>query len=150
MYILDTDVLGFYLREPLNYPHLYRRIKEADAKELLCTTVITVEEMTAGSIASIRNARVQQSEEIVRAYKYLSELINDLKKFIILPFDKEAYNTYQTIPKKVRKGAVNDCRIAAIAISKGYTVITNNGKDFSRIEDETFVKVGYWVNAPQT
>ena len=147
MYTLDTDVLSFYLSEPQKYPHLCSKMEEADAKALLCITVITIEEMTAGAIAYVRNGHVQQSEEIIKAYAYLFELTHDLKKFIALPFDKSAYDIYQRIPKNVRRGAVNDCRIAAIAMSKGYTVVTNNGKDFSRIEAATSVKVEYWVNA---
>ena len=68
MYILDTDVLSFYLTEPQKYPYLCDRIEEADYKALLRITVITIEEMTAGAIAQVRTRRVQQSEEIIQAY----------------------------------------------------------------------------------
>ena len=148
MYILDSDVLGFYLNHPDSYPHLCKKIDDADAKELLCTSIVTVEEIIAGRLAYLRSAPVQKSNNLLQAYKYLLDFIVDIKKFLILPFDKTAYEIFQTIPRNVREGAVNDCRIAAIAFSRNYTVITNNAKDFERIKAAISVKVEYWVTAP--
>lgn len=70
MYVLDTDVLGFYLNNPNQYPYLRDNILSADAKGLLCTTVITVEEMMGGLIDEIRKGATQKSEKkIIEAYK---------------------------------------------------------------------------------
>lgn len=147
MYILDSDVLGFYLNHPDNYPHLCKKIDDADAKKLLCTSIVTVEEAIAGKLNYLRRATVQKSLDVVQAYNYLLDFMIDIRRLLILPFDKDAFEIFQTIPRNVRESAVNDCRIAAIALSRGDTVVTNNGKDFSRIEDATSVKVEYWVNA---
>ncbi|MBI3649819.1 MAG: type II toxin-antitoxin system VapC family toxin [Acidobacteria bacterium] len=148
MYILDSDVLGFYLNYLDNYPHLCQRIAEADAKKLLCTSIVTVEEAIAGKLSYLRRAETQKSIEVIQGYKYLLDFISDISRFLILPFDQQAYEIFQTIPRSVRESAVNDCRIAAIALSRSATVVTNNGKAFSRIEAATSVPVAYWVNAP--
>lgn len=148
MYILDSDVLGFYLNRPDSYPHLCRKIDDADAKELLCTSIITVQEALAGRLDYLRSATVQKSDSVLQAYQYLQDFLIDIRKFLILPFDKAAYQVFQTIPGKVREGAVNDCRIAAIAFANDYTVITNNAKDFERIKMAIPVKVEYWATAP--
>ncbi len=149
MYILDSDVLGFYLNNPDNHPHLSKNIEDADAKGLLCTSIVTVEEVLAGRINHLRTAHVQKDEySLLEAYRYLLEFVCEMPKFLILPFDEAAYAEFKGMPKPLIKGSVNDCRIAAIAISRDYIVVTNNRKDFSRIEAATSVKVEYWVNAP--
>jgi predicted nucleic acid-binding protein len=149
VYILDTDVLAYYLDAPNEYPHLRDNIQDADAKGLLCTSIITVEEMVIGAVVELRKKEYQNGDEIVQQYYYLFELIRDLQRFIVLPFDKRAYDAYQRIPQRVIDNTgTNDCRIAAIALSRDFTVVTNNGKHFSRIEAATSVKVKYWVNTP--
>lgn len=74
--------------------------------------------------------------------------MKDIKSFLVLPFDRAAYDVFQRFPTALRGGRVNDCRITAIALSRDYTVVTNNGKDFEPIKAATGVKVEYWVNAP--
>lgn len=151
MYILDTDVLGFYLNKPDNYQHLTRHIEDADSRGLLCTNIITVEEVLAGKLShlnTVRQMRPRNEELLLEAYRYLLEFMLDIRRFLILPFDKAASDVFQAFPNNIKEHSVNDCRIAAIAYSRDYTVITNNGTDFNRIKAATQVKVEYWVNAP--
>jgi predicted nucleic acid-binding protein len=144
VYILDTDVLGFYLKA--SNPRLTEKVKDAAGRRLLYITVISVEEMMFGSICELHKSHVQKDVvRLTKGYYYVQKLVEDFKRFRILPFDQRAYNEFQGIPRNIRNAHVSDCRIAAIALARKATVVTNNSKDFPSIEGATGVKVEYWA-----
>jgi tRNA(fMet)-specific endonuclease VapC len=76
---------------------------------------------------------LRQKSAVTDAYKYFEELFEALHCFQILPYTNKAEQIYQSLSAKVKRIGTQDCRIAAIACSKGYIVITANVADFERI-----------------
>jgi tRNA(fMet)-specific endonuclease VapC len=73
-------------------------------------------------------------------------LENFLAPFTILEFDSKAAETYAVIRADLEaKGTIigaNDLLIAAHAFSHGLTLVTNNVKEFERVEN---LKIENWV-----
>lgn len=61
-----------------------------------------------------------------------------LERFISLPFDDDASKTYGEIRAQLEKKGTpigpNDLLIAAIALSCGVTLVTNNTREFGRVD----------------
>ena len=105
--------------------------------------------MMFGSICELHKDYVQKdAKKLIKTYYYIQKLTEDLKRFRILPFDQKACDEYMSIPSSVRNAHVSDCRIAAIALARKATVVTNNSKHFPGIQKATGVKVEYWAMAP--
>ena len=129
-YVLDTDSLSNFLDNSRNYPHLVRRILQTD-KPLLFVSVVCVEEYLRFVLAGIQKERA--TDRVVDRYLSLQRFIERINAFQILPFDADALQTFIAIPGAVRQHHPNDCRIAASAMSRGYTVITRNTRHFAKI-----------------
>lgn len=145
MYILDTDTLSFSLYRSDEFPHLIRKIEETDPGEMWIS-VVTAEELIAWGFNQVRNSRKQKFPHIIRVYQILFDRINDLKELQILPFDEAAYREFIAIPAEVQKViGTNDRRIAATALSRGFTVVTHNVQHFSLVPR---LRVEDWAAAP--
>jgi len=145
VYILDTDAFSEYNRNG-RQTELGRRLADVpNPEDSLFLTAVTVEEAIVGRIASIKSSR-NPPERLHLYYRYLLDTYKELQKYQILPFDEAAQEIYERrIPRNVREGRTNDCRIAAIALVHDMTVITMNVKeDFSRIRDACGVKFEDW------
>lgn len=84
-----------------------------------------------GVLAELR--RKERTSKVTQHYEFLRNLISDLNKFQILPYDNHAEAIYQTMSPAIKRIGTKDCRIAASAISRNFTVITRNVDDFRRI-----------------
>jgi tRNA(fMet)-specific endonuclease VapC len=98
----------------------------------LFITVITLEEVLSGSLASIQKFRNKPA--IIRAYAQFQELHQGLQAFQVLPYSVDAENIYRTLSAKSRRIGTQDCRIGAIALAKGFVVVTANVIDFQKID----------------
>ena len=101
---------------------------------------MTLEEALRGALAYLRAQRGKLGE--LAAYDQLLKLHRALTPLNILPFDEGAQSCLLQIPERVRRRHPQDCRIAAIAISRSYAVVTCNTRHFElipgvRIEDWT-------------
>lgn len=145
MYVLDTDTIGNALHRSKDHPDLVRKIKSAKSNELWIS-VVTAEELVAWGFNSVRKSGNQKYPRIIKAYKLLYDRLIDLKQLQILPFDEAAYNEYKTIPAAVQNRiGKNDRRIAATALSRGFTVITHNVEHFKLVPR---LKYDDWTPAP--
>jgi tRNA(fMet)-specific endonuclease VapC len=77
------------------------------------------------------------------------ERLNDLSELIdVRPFDRQAALFYGSVRSSLEKrGEViggNDLLIAAHALSLNWTLVTNNEKEFRRVEG---LRVENWVDA---
>ena len=92
----------------------------------VCMSVITFAELMNGALKS------QHVEHNLAKLKILSQIIR------VEPFDEKAAEKYGYIRSDLeRKGTViepNDLLIAAHALSHGMTLVTNNEKEFSRVD----------------
>jgi tRNA(fMet)-specific endonuclease VapC len=131
MVILDTDHLTAIQRqsEPI-YTILTTRIRHLPASDL-CTTIISVEEQMRGWLTVIGRSRKIQQE--IAAYRHLFALLSFFGAIPILEFDEPAATRYLQLRRsRLRLGSM-DLKIAAIAISRGATLLSRNLKDFRRV-----------------
>jgi predicted nucleic acid-binding protein len=147
VYVLDTDTIGNALHRSNAYPHLVRKIRDANQRELWIS-VVTAEELIAWGFNAVRDRRNQGYPHIINKYKILYDRLNDLKSLQILPFDEAAYREFTSIPPDVQRViGTNDRRIAATALSRGFTIVTHNVGHFSLVPH---LNVEDWTAAPPT
>jgi len=129
--VLDTDILSI-----LNYQEgtSYDRAKMHLASvgdELLCTTIISIEEQLRGWLSYI--AASKKVEREIEGYLRLQTLLDDIGNYAILSFAAAAAMVFASLRKqRVRVGTM-ELKIAAIAISNDAAVATANAAHFARI-----------------
>ena len=130
MYLLDTSVVSNFLDERRYYPQLTVKILNQPPDKIFIS-IITVEEILQGALASIQ--KVKRKSSVIKAYHYFENLFAALHYFQILSYSTEAENVYQSLPAKIKRIGTQDCRIAAIAKVNEFTIVTINVQDFIRI-----------------
>lgn len=131
-YMLDTNICIYAIK---NKPkEVIERLKEHEPGEI-CISSVTYAELIHG---------VEKSKAVNKNRIALTLLLADIE---ILPFDANAAESYGEIRAELeRKGTPIgplDMMIAGHAKSLGYTVVTNNIKEFERIVGLRFEN---WVN----
>ncbi len=126
MYLLDTDILSNLMRRvPPSY--LISRLARVPPGEQF-TSSVTLGELVYGALRSDRAAVLLERIEVVVP-----------TELPVLPFDAAAARRYGEVRADLkRKGTPigdADLRIAAIALSRGLTVVTANERHFGRIVD---------------
>lgn len=124
MFLFDTDTLSQILK-PAPSPNLLIRLAGVPPEQQF-TTAITVGEMLYGAHRSQRRDRLlRQLEE--RVWPNVQ----------ILPFDYASGETYGQIRAELERSgfplAEPDLRIAAITLTRNFTVVTGNVRHFSRV-----------------
>ena len=131
IYMLDTDICIYIIKRK---PESVLRRLESMPPNRLAMSVITFAELMNGAKKS------QHVKDNVARLNALGELLE------IRPFDQKAAVTYGDIRSDLEKrGEVlggNDLLIAAQALSLDWTLVTNNEKEFRRIQG---LKVENWV-----
>ena len=122
-YMLDTNII-IYARNvrPESVLHRFRQYQPGD----LCISSITMAELEYGVCNSSKPLQNRLA------------LLTFLSNIDVIPFDADAARSYGEIRYALKsKGKLigaNDMMIAAHAKSLGYTLITNNTKEFERVE----------------
>ena len=125
MYILDTNVLTLILKYPGQYPHLLRRVRRT-AYEHIWISAISVEEAMRGAF-KLRDQKNNPSG----CYKLIAWIVREYGKYQILPYDDEDIRIFEGFPPAIRRAASpQDRRIAATGIRHGYSIVTQNTRDF--------------------
>ena len=123
LYLLDTDVCVFILRRTSSA--LLERL-QAVPLEHQAMSVVTLAELQYGVRVSTRKQANQDAVDLL------------LRHLTVLDLTRDAALHYAEIRADLRqKGQLigaNDLLIAAHARSLGATVVTNNVKDFGRVE----------------
>lgn len=70
--------------------------------------------------------------------QFLRKIMADYSQFQILPFEPNAQAIYKAVSAETKRLGRNDCKIAAIAIANGLTVVTRNVKHFAQIPNIAF------------
>ena len=129
MYVLDTDVVS--ASDPVKRAYgaeAERRLK-LRSSDLFLTT-ITVAEVRAGILGLEKRGATARSAELAAWWARLL----DLYEGRVLAFDLAAAEAAAKLATASgEKVGWSDLQIAAIAASRGYTVLTRNLKDFRRI-----------------
>lgn len=130
MYLLDTDTFSNLIAKNRQTPVLDRRFRREPLAGIHIS-VILVEEYLNSILPDIN--KYHSSEKVVQVYEVLRLFLQEVERFDVLPFDEPAYEQYLKIPDKIRQAHRRDCRVAAIAATRGYTVVTGNTRDFGKI-----------------
>lgn len=144
MYILDTNILSYYLTQPQNYPYMTAQINKADLKHLLCITIVNAQELMAFSASQVRDRPDQQVHIILEGYRRITGIVEILRRFQILPFDNSAYERFRLLGNVQTAIATRDRRIAAIGLAHDATVVTANTRHFNLVPG---LKVEDWTIA---
>ncbi len=122
-YLLDTNIVSDLVRNPQGRiaQHI-RKIREAQ----VCTSMIVAAELRYGS-AKKQSARLTAQLQTV------------LGALEVLPLQAPADTTYGALRTRLEKAGrpigANDLLIAAQALTLGYTIVTDNEKEFAQIKD---------------
>ena len=131
MFLLDTNICIYLIK---GTDSVLRTRIEAHAPFELAISAVTVAELEYGVAKS---TRVEQNRMALQ---------NFLSAFEIISFDDKDAEQFGIIRAAVeRRGqpiGPYDLQIAAQAITKGYTVVTNNEREFRRVSG---LEVENWV-----
>ena len=129
MSLFDTDTYSNFLR---GSTFIRQRFSLAPPRSVyLCA--ITPEEMLRGRLDAINQVRTRQEARLPIAYDYLMDLVRELNRASILRYDDDAAQIFRDFPASVKRAGSQDCRIAAVALANGFTVITSNTAHFAKI-----------------
>ena len=95
------------------------------------TTIVCVEEQLRGWLARI--AKIADPHRQIAAYAELSDRVNFLASFTLLPWDKEAADRFTRLRKQGLRIGSMDLKIACIAIEHDATLLTRNTVDFAKV-----------------
>jgi len=131
MVILDTDHLTVIQRQSRpTFAFLSARLRRRPPSEIY-TTIINIEEQMCGWLAVIGRSKKVQHE--ISAYRHLHALLSFFGAIPVLDFDEPAAERYQQLQRsRIRIGSM-DLKIAAIAMSRGATLLSRNLSDFRRV-----------------
>jgi tRNA(fMet)-specific endonuclease VapC len=122
-YLLDTNIVSDLVRNPQGRiaQHI-RKIGEGQ----VCTSIIVAAELRYGA-AKKQSARLTAQLQAV------------LGAIEVLPLEAPADTTYGALRAQLEKAGrpigANDLLIAAQTLALGYTIVTDNEKEFAQIKD---------------
>ena len=123
MYMLDTNAIIMAIRHP-EWP-IYQEIRKHLGQDL-CISSVTYGELEYG---------IQKSSDPVRNRVAISQILMGIR---VLSFDALAAehfgDIFACLEKAGRRIGDRDMMIAGHARSLGFTLVTNNTKEFSRVE----------------
>ena len=120
-YLLDTNIVSDLIRNPQG--RVAAHIKKIGETQI-CTSIIVAAELRYGATKKGSPRLTAQLEAVLGALE-------------ILPFDSPADTAYGVIRARLEQAGQpiggNDLLIAAQAIAFGYTLVTDNQKEFARV-----------------
>ena len=132
-YMLDTNICIYVIKHKPE--KVFQELQKHDPSEV-CISSVTYAELVHG---------VEKSEAVEKDRLALPLLLANIE---ILDFDVEAANCYGKIRADLEKKGTPigplDMMIAGHAQSLGYTVVTNNMKEFSRVSN---LKIDNWAES---
>lgn len=130
-YMLDTNICIYIIKHKPE--SVYTKLKKIQPEDV-CISSITYSELSYG---------VEKSEQTDRNRLALTLMLSNID---IKAFDAVAAEEYGDIRARLEKAGTPigflDMLIAAHAKALGCTLVTNNGKEFSRVEG---LRVENWV-----
>jgi tRNA(fMet)-specific endonuclease VapC len=131
LYMLDANMCSYIIRN--NPKGIFKKLKKIEQKHTLALSSIVVSELLYG-------ARKRGSEKLIKIVSLFIE------QFVIYDYDKASAHEYAKIrtslEKKGQAIGVHDMFISAHALSLGATIVTNNTKEFERVDG---LSVENWV-----
>jgi tRNA(fMet)-specific endonuclease VapC len=120
-FLLDTNIVSDLLRHP--HGRIAGRI--ADTADRICTSIIVVAELRFG-IVKRKSAKLAARLEVV------------LEALDVLPLETPVDVVYGALRTELETAGTpigaNDLLIASHALALGYTLVTDNVREFSRVK----------------
>jgi tRNA(fMet)-specific endonuclease VapC len=130
-YMLDTNICIYAIKHKPE--KVFQKLQTVDPQDV-CVSSVTYAELVHG---------VEKSAAVEKNRLALSMLLANIE---ILDFDVDAADCYGKIRADLEKKGTPigplDMMIAGHAQSRGYTVVTNNVKEFSRVSN---LKIENWA-----
>jgi tRNA(fMet)-specific endonuclease VapC len=121
-YLLDTNTVSDLIRNPQGRVATY--IKKV-GEERVCTSIIVAAELRYGATKKASARLTNQLEAVLGVLE-------------VVPFEAPADATYGLVRTRLEQAGRpiggNDLLLAAQAITLGYTLVTDNEREFARIE----------------
>ena len=133
-YLLDTNILIYLIKN--NPPAVAERVNALGAEDRLAMSFVTYAELLLGAERSNRRERVIQRLE--RLKQEIAVLYPDNPSICHCYAEQRAALKAAGTPI-----GANDLWIAAHALAEGATVVTNNRREFSRVEG---LAIENWVS----
>jgi tRNA(fMet)-specific endonuclease VapC len=122
-YLLDTNILSDLIRSPQG--RVMCQISKVGEAQV-CTSIIVAAELRYGAGKRASPRLITQLEAVLGALD-------------VLPFEAPADTTYGLLRTRLEKAGQpiggNDLLIAAQVLALGYTIVTDNEREFARIAD---------------
>ena len=120
-YLLDTNIVSDLIRNPQG--RVAAHIKKIGETQI-CTSIIVAAELRYGATKKGSPRLTAQLEAVLGVLE-------------ILPFESPADSVYGSIRARLEQAGQmiggNDMLIAAQAITFGYTIVTDNQREFARV-----------------
>jgi tRNA(fMet)-specific endonuclease VapC len=130
-YLLDTDHVSILQRQSMpEYATLSARMAQHPSEDLTLS-IISFHEQILGCHTYISRART--SDDIVRGYGMLAQVLRDFAAAPVLAFDAAAAAVFDNVSVQRVRVATMDLRIASIALSRAMVLLTRNSRDFAKV-----------------
>jgi tRNA(fMet)-specific endonuclease VapC len=121
-YLLDTNIVSDLVRNPQG--RITQRIRKVGEAQV-CTSIIVAAELRYGSAKK-------------KSPRLAAQLNTVLTALEVLPFDAPADTTYGLLRARLESSGkpigANDLLIAAQALSLGHILVTDNEREFARVD----------------
>ena len=122
-YLLDTNILSDIVRNPSG--RVTQRIRDVGEAHI-CTSIIVAAELRYG-------ARKKASLRLTNQLEAVLSVLD------VIPFEAPADRTYGMLRAQLESAGQpiggNDLLIAAQAVALGHTIVTDNEREFARIDN---------------
>jgi tRNA(fMet)-specific endonuclease VapC len=122
-FLLDTNIFSDLVRNPRGL--VARRIAEI-GEALVCTSIIVAAELRYGAAKRASSRLSEQLETVLAAVDVLA---------IEPPVDVVYGELRARLERNGRPIGANDMLIAAHALALGHTIVTDNEREFARVEN---------------
>jgi len=131
LYMLDTNMCSYIIRD--NPKGIFKKLKQVEEEHTVALSSIVVSELLYG-------AKKRGNAKLIKVVSLFIE------QFVIYDYDKASAHEYAqiriTLEKKGQIIGVHDMLISAHALSLGAIVVTNNTKEFKRVDG---LNIENWV-----
>jgi tRNA(fMet)-specific endonuclease VapC len=121
-YLLDTNIVSDLVRNPQG--KVARQVRRVGEKHV-CTSIIVAAELRYGADKKGSTRLSSQLEAVLGALE-------------VLPFEAPADTSYGLLRTRLENAGTpigaNDLLVAAQALARGHVMVTDNEREFSRVE----------------
>ncbi len=139
MFVLDTNHVSELTYRTSAGSRLLQRLDAA--QEDAAVSAITVEESLRGWLAAIR--RHVEPRNQIAAYQRLVKQVDVFASWLVLPWDEDAADRFDSLKSLRPKVGTQDLKIACICLAHDATLLTRNLADFESVPG---LRVENWLD----